>query len=257
MIATLNVTIRAGRRALLDGVSLELRSGEVLALVGPNGAGKSTLLKALSGERRPDAGSVALAGRDLATLPPLVLARCRAVMSQSSSLAFPMTATEVVALGRLPWHGTPQASGDAAAVARALQAARIGHLADQPHATLSGGEKQRVQLARALAQLDGAAPPAALLLDEPTASLDVRHAAVLLRLARERADRGLAVLAVLHDLNEAAHVADRVAVLEGGRLIASGPPRDVLCPPILERAYGIAFRGHADTGLVPMLERAV
>lgn len=256
MIAARALTIRAGRRTLLDDVSLDVRPGEVLALVGPNGAGKSTLLRVLSGERRPDGGSVSLQGRDMAALPPVALARCRAVMSQSSALAFPMTAAEVVALGRLPWHGTPQAAGDAAAVARALQSAHIGHLGSQPHATLSGGEKQRVQLARTLAQLDGAASPAALLLDEPTASLDVRHAALLLQLVRERARSGLAVLAVLHDLNEAAHVADRVAVLAGGRLLACGAPGNVLCPDILEQVYGIAFRGAADTGLVPVFDRA-
>jgi iron complex transport system ATP-binding protein len=256
MIAAKGVTIRAGRRVLLDNVSLDLRPGEVLALVGPNGAGKSTLLRTLSGERRPDAGTVTLAGRSVAALPPLALARCRAVMNQSSALAFPMTAAEVVALGRLPWHGTPQASEDSDAVARALRAAHVGHLAAQPHATLSGGERQRVQLARALAQLDGAAPPAALLLDEPTASLDVRHAALLLRLVRERANKGLPVLTVLHDLNEAAHVADRVAVLSGGRLVACGAPRDVLSPDILERVYGIAFRGKAGVGLVPIFECA-
>lgn len=257
MITAKDVTIRAGRRVLLDGVSLELRSGEVLALVGPNGAGKSTLLRALSGERHPDSGAVEFGGRDMGALPPIALARCRAVMNQSSALAFPMTAAEVVALGRLPWHGTPQAAEDAAAIARALQAARIGHLGGQSHATLSGGERQRVQLARALAQLDGAAPPAALLLDEPTASLDVRHAALLLRLAREQADHGLAVLAVLHDLNEAAHVADRVVVLAGGRLLACGAPRDVLEPGLLEHVYGIAFRGNADAGLVPMFEQGI
>jgi ABC-type hemin transport system ATPase subunit/CubicO group peptidase (beta-lactamase class C family) len=242
MIAVRGATVRAGGRALLAGVSLDLRPGEVLAVAGPNGAGKSTLLRAMTGELRLSSGEVALDGRSLAAWPPLALARRRSVVSQASSLAFPMAAEEVVALGRLPWHGTPGASRDAAAVARALDVAGITHLSRQPHATLSGGERQRVQVARALAQLDGAPRPAALLLDEPTASLDVRHAALLLRLLRRLAAEGLAVLVVLHDLNEAAFVADRVAMLAEGRLAALGPPEEVLAAGAVEAVYGIAFR---------------
>jgi iron complex transport system ATP-binding protein len=256
MIAATDLTIRAGRRALFDGVTLALRPGEVLAVVGPNGAGKSTLLKALAGERRPDAGEVTAEGRPLHAWRPAGLARRRAVMGQSASLAFPMTVAEAVALGRLPWHGTPGAARDLAAIAAAIAAAEVAHLATQSHATLSGGERQRVQLARALAQLDGAARPAALLLDEPTASLDVRHAATLLRLVRRLAGEGLAVLVVLHDLNEAAFVADRVAMLAGGRLVALGRPAEVLRPEAVEVVYGLGFRSLPDGGILPRFDAA-
>ena len=250
MIAAEAISLRAGRKVLLDRVSIAVRPGEVVALVGPNGAGKSTLLRALAGEARPQAGRLSCEGRDLRAWHPLHLARRRAVVSQHAALAFPMRAADVVALGRLPWHGTPMAARDAEAVREALGLAGIAHLAGQPYATLSGGERQRVQLARALAQLHGAPRPAALLLDEPTASLDVRHGAVVLALLRRLARDGLAVLVVLHDLNEAAYVADRVAVLADGRLVASGPAREVLRPGLLEGVYGVPFRDLGDV-LVP------
>lgn len=256
MIAARDVTLRTGRRVLLQGVSLALRPGSVTALVGPNGAGKSSLLRVLGGECAPDSGTVTLAGQALAAVSPLALARRRAVMRQSSGLAFPMSVAEVVGLGRLPWHGTPEAARDRAAVARAMAQAEVAHLAGQAHATLSGGERQRVHLARALAQLEGAEGPAALLLDEPTASLDVRHAGLVLRLLRAQAGAGRAVLVVLHDLNEAAHVADEVAVLAAGRLLACGPPADALAPAALARIYGIGFRGSAGQGLVPVFDPA-
>jgi iron complex transport system ATP-binding protein len=244
------ITLRAGPRRLLEDVSLALRPGEVLAVVGPNGAGKSTLLRALSGERRPDEGLVAAEGRALQAWHPRDLARRRAVVGQHAALAFPMEAAEVVALGRLPWHATPQAARDRQAVAAALAATGIAHLAAQPYATLSGGERQRVQIARALAQLDGAPRPAALLLDEPTASLDVRHVGGLLALLRRLAADGLAVLVVLHDLNEAAFVADRVAVIADARCAAIGPAAEVLRPELLGEVYGVSFRG-LDGALLP------
>jgi iron complex transport system ATP-binding protein len=250
VIAAERLTIRAGGRALLAGVSLALHPGEVLAVVGPNGAGKSTLLRALTGEVAPAAGQVTFAGGPLHALHPRDLARRRAVVSQHVALSFPMTVAAVAALGRLPWHGTPHVARDEAAVARALEEAGVGHLAARGYATLSGGERQRVQVARALAQLDGAAPPAALLLDEPTASLDARHRAGLLRLLRARAADGLGVLVVLHDLNEARFVADRVALLAEGRLVACGAVGRVLQPDLLAEVYGLPFHDAAGA-LVP------
>ncbi|MCQ4162954.1 heme ABC transporter ATP-binding protein [Roseomonas sp. GC11] len=242
MIALEGCTLRRAGRALVEDVSLALQPGEVLALAGPNGAGKSTLLKLFSGEHRPDAGEVRLEGRALAAWAPLALARRRAVVSQSVALSFPLRAAEVAALGRLPWHGTPAMRQDRAAVARALARAGVAHLAGQPYARLSGGEQQRVQIARALAQMEGMPGPAALLLDEPTASLDPGHRAALLRLLRALAAEGVAVLIVLHDLNEARFVADRVALLAGGRLLAAGAPEAVLEPGALGDLYGVPFR---------------
>jgi iron complex transport system ATP-binding protein len=254
MIEASGLGVAAGGRMLLWEVSLGLRAGEVLAVVGPNGAGKSTLLRALSGELKPAAGRVLFEGRPLGAIPPLELARRRAVMPQLGALAFPMRAEQVVALGRLPWHGTRAAARDAGAIAAAMEAAGIAHLAGRNHALLSGGERQRVALARALAQLDGAEAPAALLLDEPTASLDAGHRAALLRLLRRRAASGLAMLAVLHDLNEAAFVADRVAVIAEGGLLSLGPAGEVLRPEALETVYGLPFRSPPGGGLLPVFD---
>lgn len=254
MIAAQGIGLKAGGRALLADVSVEMRPSEVLVLAGPNGAGKSTLLKILAGEVSPGAGQVSLDGRPLPAWHPRDLARRRAVLSQHVGVAFPMQAREVVALGRLPWHGHPaETARDAEAIAAALAEADVAHLAHRAHATLSGGERQRVHLARALAQLDGAGMPAALMLDEPTASLDAGHRAALLRLLRRLARRGLGVLVVLHDLQEAAFVADRVALLEQGRLLACGPPEVALDTALLERVYGLPFRHLPGLGPVPML----
>ncbi|GGJ26798.1 heme ABC transporter ATP-binding protein [Neoroseomonas lacus] len=251
MIEADGITVRAGGRALLEGVSLALRPGEVLAVVGPNGAGKSTLLRALAGDQAVAAGQVRVEGRALRAWRPGELARRRAVVSQQVALGFPMRAAEVVALARLPWHTTAQAGRDAAAIALAMEQAGVAHLAGRAYRTLSGGERQRVQVARALAQLDGAAAPAALLLDEPTASLDAGHRGQLLRLLRRLAAQGVAVLVVLHDLNEAAFVADRVAMLIDGRLAVLGGVAEALEPGLLQDAYGLPFRSVAGGGLLP------
>ena len=257
MIEAREVTIRSpGRhgRTLLAGVSVKVRAGEVLALVGPNGAGKSTLLRTLAGALVPTYGSVTIEARVAAAWQPLELARRRAVVSQQVALTFPMTVTEVVALGRLPWHGTPAAQADLAAVAKALERFGLTALANRSYTTLSGGERQRVQVARAMAQLDGAQQPTALLLDEPTASLDVSHRVGLLQTLRGLATAGSAVMAVLHDLNEAAFVADRVAVLRNGSLLACGPPAVVLTAPAMTAVYDAPFRTVAEGCLLPCFD---
>ncbi len=239
MIQARGISVLAGGRALLREISLEVRQGEVLAVIGPNGAGKSTLLRALAGELRPTSGEVRWAG---GPGDALSLARRRAVVSQSVELAFPMTAWAVAMLGRLPWHGTTQAGRDEPAVWSALERAGVSHFAGRAYATLSGGERQRVQLARALAQLDGAPGPVAILLDEPTASLDAAHRLAILTLLRKMAGEGVAVLVILHDINEAAFVADRVAILENGRLAALGATPDVLNERDLSDIFGISIR---------------
>lgn len=242
MIAARNVGVRRGGRWLLRDVDAVVQPGRVLAIIGPNGAGKSTLLSILSGALRPDEGSVALDGTALHRWPARDLARRRAVMAQSARAAFAFTARQVVALGRLPWYGTRHTADDALAVARAEQEAGVAHLVRRTLATLSGGEAARVHFARALAQLDPARPNAALLLDEPTASLDAAHRGHLLRHARAQAASGVAVAIVLHDLNEALFAADVVLLLHEGRIAAQGAPRAVLQPPVLEPVYGVDFR---------------
>lgn len=237
MIDARDVTVIAGGRAIVDGVDLRIERGELVALVGANGAGKTTLLRVLTAELSPARGRVLLAGRPLAAWHPLELARVRAVLPQSSPLSFPFRAREVVLFGRAP-HGAAAARRIAD---RALAAAGASHLAERRYPTLSGGEKQRVQLARVLAQIWDAPDrgDCALFLDEPTASLDLAHQHAVLAAARDLADRGAAVLTVLHDLDLAARYADRIAVLARGRVLADASPELALRPDIVERAFSV------------------
>lgn len=217
---------------LLDGVDLDVRAGEVLAVVGPNGAGKSTLLGVLAGDLAPTRGEVRYAGADVRRLKVGDLARLRGVLLQEHTLSFPFPVVDVVRMGRSPWRGTPLEDDDDRAVADALAEAEVAHLAARRFPSLSGGEKARVAFARARAQ----ATPV-LLLDEPTAALDIRHQELLLERARDRARAGDAVVAVLHDLSLAAAYADRVAVLARGRVRGIGAPPDVLTSALLTEVY--------------------
>jgi iron complex transport system ATP-binding protein len=232
VIEARGIAVAAGAVTIVDGVDLDVGTGEVVALVGPNGAGKSTLLGALAGDRRLLRGTVRLGGHDLRRLEVAELARRRAVLPQRSSLAAPYTALEVVLLARRDLAP--------ATARRYLDDVELGALAERSYPTLSGGEQQRVQLARVLAQLDGAAG-AVLFLDEPTSALDPHHQAVVLRLARRAARAGHAVVVVLHDLTLAARWAGRVIVLSGGRTLAEGAPEDVLTPELLAAAYATRF----------------
>lgn len=241
MIRLRGCGLRRGGARILHDITLHLPPGRILAVVGPNGAGKSSLLRLASGELAPEEGQVQFAGTPLAQWPARDLARRRAVVSQRVAPSLPMRAAEIVALGRQPWHGTPAMREDAAAVARAMARTGTAALAGRGYASLSGGEQQRVQLARALAQLEPMPAPRLLLLDEPTASLDPGHAAALLRLLRRLAAEGSSVLLVLHDLNEARFVADDVALLQGGRLVIVGTAASVLQPDRLAAAYGQPF----------------
>jgi len=231
----LTVARRSGAgpaRRILDTVDFHVAAGEIVALVGPNGAGKSTLLAALAGELTPAEGSVELDGRPLGHWTPLDMARRRAVLPQSHTVGFPFTAREVVAMGRSPWARTPRDRDDERIIEQALAGADVTHLAERSFPTLSGGERARVALARVLAQ----ATPT-LLLDEPTAALDLGHQEEVLELAASRAAAGAAVVVVLHDLGIAAAYADRVAVLDAGHIAADGPPRRVLTAELLSRVY--------------------
>jgi iron complex transport system ATP-binding protein len=237
-----------GRR-LLAGVSLELRPGQVHAVLGRNGAGKSTLLRLLAGELRPQSGSIELNGRPLQAWTPRQRARQRAVLPQSESLRFGFTVEQVVALGRYacPRH-RPEAERQI--VLDALRAAGVEALALRRYPSLSGGERARVQFARVLAQVWEPLPPEEpetggqpryLLLDEPTASLDLAHQHGCLAQARRFAAGGAGVLAVLHDPNLALRYADQVSVLQSGELIGQGPAREVLTAQLLEHTYGLGI----------------
>ncbi|MFN4206212.1 MAG: heme ABC transporter ATP-binding protein [Agrobacterium albertimagni] len=239
MIRAQDITIRRSGRVLVDRVSLHLEAGKVTVIIGPNGAGKSTLLKTLSGEMRPDHGDILYQDRRIASLSPVELARERAVLPQSTALSFPFTALEVVRMGAVA-HG----SRDPILAARqALIRVGLGGFEGRSYNALSGGEQQRVQLARVLAQmpdpvLEGR--PRAIFLDEPTASLDIGHQISVLELARDFARRGAVVLAILHDLNLAAEFADHLAVLHHGKLIREGHPKETIDDETIAHVYGIA-----------------
>ncbi|MGE4371710.1 MAG: heme ABC transporter ATP-binding protein [Xanthobacter sp.] len=234
-----DIRVVVNGRTLLDGVDLQVKAGKVTVLVGPNGAGKSTLMKALSGEQHIVGGQVKLDGESIHALSPLEMARRRAVLPQSVEVAFAFTVAEVVSVGLMSTGAREQGR-----VARLLAAVDLPGFAGRRYDSLSGGERQRVQLARVLAQLEcGHADKASyLFLDEPTASLDLAHQLVVLRLARAHADNGGGVLAVLHDLNLAAMVADRIVVLAGGRIVAHGPVDEVICDQVIEEAFGVSVR---------------
>ncbi|GAA3996520.1 heme ABC transporter ATP-binding protein [Streptomyces plumbiresistens] len=223
--------VRLGSRDVLDGVSVTVRAGEVLALVGPNGAGKSTLLGALSADLPPTAGVVRIHGRPASQWSAPELALRRAVLPQSATLSFPFKVEEVVRMGRAPWAALGMEDDDAA-VAEAMAVTEVTAFAVRPFSALSGGERARVALARVLAQR---AP--LLLLDEPTAALDLKHQELVLRVCRERARAGDAVVVVLHDLGLAAAYAHRVAVLHAGRVAAEGTPAEVFSDRLLTEVY--------------------
>ena len=228
-----DITVERGGRTVLDGVNIDVRAGEVLALVGPNGAGKSTLLAALSGDQPVLAGTVELDGKPLTAWTTAEMSRRRAVLPQQHTVGFSFTARQVVRMGRAPWQRTPQSADDEKLIDECLDKCDVQHLADRPFSVLSGGERARVALARVLAQ-----STETVLLDEPTAALDLGHQEAVMQIARDRAADGAAVVVVLHDLGLAAAYSDRICVVENGRSAADGPPAEVLTEELLTRVYG-------------------
>jgi iron complex transport system ATP-binding protein len=240
VIEARGLVVERGRRSVLRGVDLALGAGEGLALVGPNAAGKSTLVRALAGLLPAAGGEVLLQGRPLARWPRSGLAQRVALVAAEDEAPDRIAVEDRVALGRYPHRGAlaPLTVEDRAAVARALRQTEIDHLARRPLGTLSAGERQLAALARGLAQ-----EPSVLLLDEPASHLDVRHQLHLFRVLDEVRQRGVAVLAVIHDLPRAAAWAPRLALLSEGRIAAEGSPAEVLESEAAERAFGVAIRG--------------
>lgn len=250
------LSLSRGGRPILDRLDLSLQAGSLTALLGPNGAGKSSLLKCLTGELEHQ-GEIRLFGRERQEWAGTELAHRVGVLPQSSSLNFPFLCEEVVAMGRLP-HSEPASRRDQI-VRAAMTHAGVEHLAGRLYPGLSGGERQRVQFARVLAQIwqepsPGRLPdpeqPRLLLLDEPTSALDLKYQHQLLTMARALATRNTAVLVVLHDLNLAARYADRLVMLEQGRLMADGSPSEVLTPALIARLYDYPAQviHHPETG---------
>ena len=254
-LAAKNLTLQLGGRVIVENFSAEFSAGKLSVLTGANGAGKTTLLRGLNGELRPSRGAVELAGAPLIGMPRRELARRRAVLPQQSRLNFPFSALDVAMMGRMP-HATSDAD-DRVIAESALELCGCGELAERAYTDLSGGEKRRVQIARVLAQIFApGAPERFLLLDEPAASLDVRHQQELLRLLRDLC-RGarIGVICSLHQLNLAAQFADRALLLENGRLRADGEPQEVFTQRRLSDVFGLEAEVgmHPDSSSVPLI----
>lgn len=235
VLACSGVRVTLGGRAVLRGIGLTLAAGQVTAIVGPNGAGKSTLLACLAGLRTPDAGSATLDGEPVARLPARRLAQRLAVLPQTPEIAWAVDVRTLVGLGRIPFLGARgQGSEDRAAVDTAMAVAGVSEFAGRVVTTLSGGERARVLIARALA-----GGPEWLLADEPMAGLDPAHQLDMAALFRALAAKQAGVLVTLHDLTLALRMADRVIVLADGVVAADGLPAEALTPDVLRRAYGI------------------
>lgn len=231
-LAADDVHIDLGGRPVLRGITMTAQPGQITALVGPNGCGKSTFLSILAGIRRAKSGAIALGGTPLHEFGDRKLARHRALVTQNNRVDTPFTVQEVVELGRYPWLREPEAAQSAEIVAAAIEACEIGDLVDRPFPQLSGGQQARVSLARALAQ-----DTPVLLLDEPTAALDIGHSEQVLRILAKRAAAGMTIILVVHDLSLAAAYADHVALMKAGRLLATGTVDEVLTAELLTETY--------------------
>jgi len=249
MFSARHLRVDLGRRAILAGIDFDAEAGALTAIVGPNGSGKTTLLRALSGELAAE-GEIRLNGRDMGALKPWQLAERRAVLPQATVLGFPFTVREVVGLG------AGRRSADPMLAERALERVDLAHFGGRFYQELSGGEQQRVQLARVLCQvwspaIDG--EPCWLLLDEPVSSLDIRHQLLVMEIARAFARAGGGVIAILHDLNLAALFADRIVLMGRGRIVAAGPPGEVLEDEALSAVFGCVLRVGVPPAGVPFV----
>lgn len=246
---TRDLVIRYGRflRPALDGVTMEVPHGALYSVLGPNGSGKSTLMRALLGLIRPSGGSTLVGGKETRDWSRRELARAVGAVAQDEHLAFPLSVRDFVGMGRYPHLGPLHAEGarDREAVRKALHRCDVAEMDHRDVMTLSGGEVQRVRIARALAQ-----EPSALVLDEPTASLDVRHEMSIFQLLRASANQGMTVLVITHNMNLAARFSDRILLLDGGRVAAEGEVEAVFREEILERVYRwpVAVRKDPVTG---------
>ena len=256
MIEANNVSVSIGAKRIVEGVDFSVSPGELVAIVGPNGSGKTTLLKGLTGEL-PYEGKVSINGRDMASMKPWEAASLRAVLPQATALSFPFTVREIVKLGLT--YGRPGVlAGETDRLPeRALAKVDLDGFAGRFYQELSGGEQQRVQLARVLCQvwapvLEGR--PRYLLLDEPVSSLDIRHQLIIMNIARDFAKRGGGVVAILHDLNLTAMYADRIFVMHRGRLAAAGTPGEVLSDDLIETVFECRLKvGALPAGNVPFV----
>ncbi|WP_343315932.1 heme ABC transporter ATP-binding protein [Brucella sp. BE17] len=244
MIETRALSVELSGKTIVENIDFAARAGEVTAIVGPNGSGKTTLLRALSGDI-PFSGEALLEERPFSAIKPWEMAARRAVLPQASALSFPFTVREIVGLGLTGGYSGVSREQEQALPDLALQKVDLGGFGGRLYQELSGGEQQRVQLARVLCQVwkpvvDGV--PRYLFLDEPVSSLDIRHQIVVMEIARDFATAGGGVIAILHDLNLTAMFADRIAVMHRGRLDVIATPQEALTDERLERVYECSLR---------------
>ena len=242
-ISAQDLTYEVEGKTLLDGVDLQAERGQLVGLIGPNGAGKTTLLRTISGILRYRQGSIHLEGSDLKSMSPKDAAATLALVPQIAPYTYGFTSMELVLMGRYPHLGRFQIEGreDDRIAREAMRLTEIEQFADRTLDTLSGGERQRVFVARALAQ-----QPRILLMDEPTANLDVLHQLKVLDLVRQLVDDGLTAVAAIHDLNMAARYCDKLVLLNGGQVLAEGSPSEVLTPETIESAFGVKSAAYQD-----------
>lgn len=243
MLSAENIQYEIKKKPILQGVSFDVKPGEFIAIIGPNGAGKSTLLKILCGELHRYTGKVLLNGQELASIKPKQLALHRAVLSQEIALTLPFKVSEVVMMGRYPHFDTNPVAEDHTIVDECLELTGMKAFKDRNYLTLSGGEKQRVHLSRVLAQLGGTQSSEdsskLLFLDEPVNGLDLKYQQLGMKIAREWKGANNAVVAVLHDLNLAAHFADRILLLNRGNQVILDTPEKVLTKENIKNVYDV------------------
>lgn len=259
MLKGTNISIQVGNKTLLSNASIEVKQSELAVVLGPNGAGKSTLLKTLSGDIAINKGAVSYQGKALENYSSDNLAKIRAVLTQNYDCEFPFSVQEIVDMAHYVHQADYSKSELAAFSQQAMAKLHIEHLAKQAFPRLSGGEKQRVQFARVLCQLLpilAQQKPCYLLIDEPTASLDLYHQYQVMHLAKEVANMGAGVVAVVHDLALAASFANTAYLLEKGKIVSCGIPKDVLNESQLKNTYGIAAHLAASDGFLPNLRVA-
>lgn len=256
MIEARDISVSIGRKRIVSDIDFRLRAGELAAIVGPNGSGKTTFMRALSGDLSYT-GSISINGHALASLKPWEAATMRAVLPQATALSFPFTVREIVKLGLLGGRSGALPGEEGRLPERALARVDLDGFGGRFYQELSGGEQQRVQLARVLCQvwapvLEGR--PRCLFLDEPVSSLDIKHQLIIMDIARDFVRRGGGVVAILHDLNLTAMYADRVYVMHKGRLAAAGSPADVLSDDLMSRVFECRLRvGALPAGNTPFV----
>jgi iron complex transport system ATP-binding protein len=240
MLEAVNISYHAGKKRLLHPVSLSFKPGLFHVIMGPNGAGKSTLLKLLAGSQPPATGKVLLDGRELDRYSQKELATKRAVLSQHYHISFPITVRDIVLMGRYPYYGQQPRPEDISVCKEAMTRMEVADMADRDYATLSGGEAQKVQMSRVLAQIGNETTAKLLFLDEPVSNLDIRYQYELMRVAKELCGRNHTVIAILHDINLALSFADRIYFMKEGKMMHESSEPLKVTKEIIDDVFGVS-----------------